>query len=229
MEALYLQHLVSSQLIPSDVELPYGSIWRKSNNCLKRTIFVSMHVVVVCGVMSRKPPCPGINSIASFFEKKAPTAKNVEESSGIEGLPDATSRLVVNGTTLVSSLDRSLDNRTENGAPAVTSGVDGTAIIAQSERGERMLALLTDAFGSDTRGKDRRTVKRFIGAYLSEEEKNYSIDKDVSKSIDGLRLLMAYVFNLRDVREGKGERDLSFWVLIEISRQYPDLDRKSVV
>ena len=217
MEALYLQHLVSSQLIPSDVELPYGSIWRKSNNCLKRTIIVSIYVVVVCSVMSYKPPCPGINSIASFLGKKAPTAKIVEESSGIEDLSDATSKLVVNGATLVSSMDRSLDNRTENGAPAVTSGVDGTAIIAQSERGERMLALLTDAFGSDTRGKDRRTVKRFVGAYLSE------IDKDVSKAIDGLQLLMAYVFNLRDVREGKGERDLSFWVLSEISRQHPDL------
>ena len=171
-------------------------------------------MVVVCGVMSRKPPCPGINSIASFFEKKAPTAKNVEESSGIDGLSDATSRLVVDGTTLVSSLDRSLDNRTENGAPAVTSGVDGTAITAQSERGQRWLALLTDAFGSDTRGKDRRTVKRFVRAYLSE------IGDDKSKA---LQLLMVYVFNLRDVREGKGERDLSFWVLIEISRQYPDL------
>ena len=55
--------------------------------------------------MSRKPPCPGINSIASFFEKKAPTAKNVEESSGIEGLTDATSRFVVNGTTLAGSMD----------------------------------------------------------------------------------------------------------------------------
>jgi len=201
-------------LIPSDVELPYGSIWRKSNNCLKRTIFVSMHVVVVCGVMSRKPPCPGINSIASFLEKKAPTAKIVEESSGIEGLSDATSRLVVNGTTLVGSMDRSLDNRTENGAPAVTSGVDGTAIIAQSERGERMLALLTDAFGSDTRGKERRTVKKFVRAYLAE------IGGD---ECDAMQLLMGYVFNLRDVREGKGERDLSFWVLSEISRQLPDL------
>ena len=69
MEALYLQHLVSSQLIPSDVELPYGSIWRKSNNCLKRTIIVSIYVVVVYSVMSYKPPCPGINSIEKNSKK----------------------------------------------------------------------------------------------------------------------------------------------------------------
>jgi len=68
MEALNLQQMVSSQLIPSDVELPYGSIWRKSNNCLKRTIVVSMYVVVVCGVMSLKSPCPGINSIENKEE-----------------------------------------------------------------------------------------------------------------------------------------------------------------
>ena len=83
--------------------------------------------------MSHKPPCPGINSIAKFVRTTAPTATTVEESSDAGDLSVAMSHLVVNGTTLVSSLDRSLDNRTENGAPAVTSGVDGTAITAQSE------------------------------------------------------------------------------------------------
>ena len=170
-------------------------------------------MVVVCGVMSRKPPCPGINSIAKFVRTTAPTATTVEESSD-EDLSVATSCRVVNGTTLRSAMDRSLDNRTENGAPAVTSGVDGTAITAQSERGQRGLALLTDAFGSDTRGKDRRTVKRFVRAYLAE------IGDD---ECDAMQLLMGYVFNLRDVREGKGERDLSFWVFSEISRKDPNL------
>ena len=61
--------MVSSQLIPSDVELPYGSIWRKSNKCLKRTTIVLMYAVVVCGVMSHKPPCPGINSIKETTKK----------------------------------------------------------------------------------------------------------------------------------------------------------------
>ena len=49
--------------------------------------------------MSRKPPCPGINSIAKFVGKKAPTATIVEESSRVEGLLVAASRLVVNSTT----------------------------------------------------------------------------------------------------------------------------------
>jgi hypothetical protein len=62
-------------------------------------------VVVVCGVMSRNPPCPGINSIAKFVETNLPTTTIVEESSGIEGLTDATSRFVVNGTTLAGSMD----------------------------------------------------------------------------------------------------------------------------
>ena len=54
--------------------------------------------------MSRKPPCPGINSIAKFVEKKAPTATNVEESFGVEDLSNATIGLVVNDTTLASSI-----------------------------------------------------------------------------------------------------------------------------
>ena len=151
-----------------------------------------------------------------MINRMEPTTTVVEESSGNEDLSNATSRLVVSGSTLVSSLDRSLDNRTENGAPAVKSGVDGTAIIAQTERGERLLALLTDAFGSDTRGKERRVVKNFVRAYLSE------ISED---EVRALELLTSYVFNLRDVREGKGERELSFWVFSEISRYRPDLFR----
>ena len=73
---------------------------------------------------------------------------------------------------------------------------------------------MTDAFGSDTRGKDRRTVRKFVRAYLAE------ISDD---ECDAMQLLMGYVFNLRDVREGKGERDLSFWVFSEISRNDPNL------
>ena len=106
--------MVNSQLIPSDIVLALilsKSIWRKSNNCPKRTIFVSIHVVVVCGVMSHKPPCPGINSIAKFVRTTAPTATTVEESSDAGDLSVQLSHLVVNGTTLVSSLDESLDNQ----------------------------------------------------------------------------------------------------------------------
>ena len=72
--------MVCNQLIPSDVELPYGSIWRKSNKCLKRTNFASMYAVVVYGVMSHKPPCSGINSIAKFERNNEPTNIIVEES-----------------------------------------------------------------------------------------------------------------------------------------------------
>ena len=46
-----------------------STIWRKSNKCLKRTIFASTNVVVVCSVMSYKSPCPGIYSIAKYFEE----------------------------------------------------------------------------------------------------------------------------------------------------------------
>ena len=39
--------------------------------------------------------CTGRNSIVSFVETNVPTITIVEESSGNEGLSDATSRLVV--------------------------------------------------------------------------------------------------------------------------------------
>ena len=52
-------------------------------------------MVVVYSVMSYTSPCTGRNSIAKFVETNVPTIKIVEESSGNEGLSNATSRLVV--------------------------------------------------------------------------------------------------------------------------------------
>jgi hypothetical protein len=114
-------------------------------------------------------------------------------------------------------MDRSQDNRTENGAPAVTGGVDGTALTAQRELGDGLLALLTDAFGSDTRGKLRQTVKSFISRFIDE--------MDDSNMTRALELLACYIFNLRDIRGGKGERDLAFCAMCELAGRVPNLFR----
>ena len=148
--------------------------------------------------------------------RTVPIATVVEESSNSEGLPVAPSVRLI-GRTLVSSMDRSLDNRTENGASAVTGGVDGTALTAQRELGDGLLALLTDAFGSDTRGKTRQTVKSFISRFIDEMD-----DSNMSRALE---LLACYIFNLRDVRGGKGERDLAFWAMCELAAELPRLFR----
>ena len=157
--------------------------------------------------------------VAAMNNRTVPTATVVEESSesqDVEGLPVAPSVRLI-GRTLVSSMDRSLDNRTENGAPAVTGGVDGTALTAQRELGDGLLALLTDAFGSDTRGKTRQTVKSFISRFINEID-----DSNMTRALE---LLACYIFNLRDVRGGKGERDLAFWAMCELAAELPRLFR----
>ena len=71
--------------------------------------------------------------VAAMNNRTVPIATVVEESSesqDVEGLPVAPSVGLIGGT-LVDSMDRSRDNRTENGAPAVTGGVDGTGTTAQ--------------------------------------------------------------------------------------------------
>lgn len=151
-----------------------------------------------------------------MINRTVPTATVVEESSDSEGLPVASSVRLIGGS-FVSMMDRSQDNRTENGAPAVTGGVDGTALTAQRELGDGLLALLTDAFGSDTRGKSRQTVKSFISRFIDE--------MDDSNMTRALELLACYIFNLRDVRGGKGERDLAFWALCELAAELPRLFR----
>jgi hypothetical protein len=150
-----------------------------------------------------------------MINRTVPTATAVEESSNSEDLPVASVRLI--GRSFVSTMDRSQDNRTENGAPAVTGGVDGTALTAQRELGDGLLALLTDAFGSDTRGKSRQTVKSFISRFIDE--------MDDSNRTRALELLACYIFNLRDIRGGKGERDLAFWAMCELAAELPSLFR----
>jgi hypothetical protein len=150
-----------------------------------------------------------------MINRTVPIATAVEETSNSEVLPIASVRLI--GGSFVSMMDRSQDNRTENGAPAVTGGVDGTALTAQRELGDGLLALLTDAFGSDTRGKSRQTVKSFISRFINE--------MDDSNMTRALELLACYIFNLRDVRGGKGERDLAFWAMCELAAELPRLFR----
>ena len=157
-----------------------------------------------------------------MINKTIPTTTVVEESSNSEGLPVPPSVRLI-GRTLVSSMDRSQDNRTENGAPAVTGGVDGTALTAQRELGDGLLALLTDAFGSDTRGKSRQTVKSFISRFIYESR--FIDEIDDSNMTRALELLACYIFNLRDIRGGKGERDLAFWAMCELAAEIPRLFR----
>ena len=50
----------------------------------RKDVIVSIHVVVVCGVMSHKPPCPGINSIEKkikFNQRKKGKRKNGDKKS----------------------------------------------------------------------------------------------------------------------------------------------------
>ena len=123
------------------------------------------------------------------------------------------------GNKFFGAMDASTASQTEgeNGAPAVSSGPYGGAVQAQSEQGQRLLALLTDAFGGDTRGKTRETVEMFVRTY-------FGAISDGSEEF-ALELLAVYVANLRDVRHGKRERDLAYWVILEIAKFRPDLVR----
>ena len=108
----------------------------------------------------------------------------------------------------------------EKGAPAVTAGPDGGAVHAQKECGEAIetvKAIITDAFGGDTRGKTRQTVATFVAAYFD------AISDDVL--LEALELLAVYLCNLRDVRGGKGEKDLTVMVILEMCKYRRELVR----
>jgi len=100
----------------------------------------------------------------------------------------------------------------------VSSGPFGGAVLAQAEIGQHTLAILTDAFGKDTRGKSRETVSELASAYFG------SIPE--GQELPYLQLYCAYVANLRDIREGKGERELAYWAYLELALRYPVLGEK---
>ena len=87
-------------------------------------------------------------------------------------------------------------------------------------------ASITNASSNDTgrRGKDKTggkdvsTVRQFIGDVISKIE-NLS-DPDQIK--EAYQLIFAYLANLRDVRGGKGERDLAYWTLLAIWDTVPN-------
>ena len=90
--------------------------------------------------------------------------------------------------------------------------------MAQAEIGQHTLAILTDAFGKDTRGKSRETVSESVSAYFGSIPEGHELPY--------LQLFCAYVANLRDIREGKGERDLAYWAYLELALRYPLLSEK---
>ena len=108
----------------------------------------------------------------------------------------------------------------ENGAPAVTAGPDGGAVHAQKERGdalETVMGYIAEAFGSDSRGKTHEIVATFVAACFA------AISDDVLS--EALELLAVYLCNLRDVRGGKGEKDLTVMVILEMCKYRRELVR----
>ena len=114
---------------------------------------------------------------------------------------------------------------TENDAPAVNK-IGATHAQAQNGLMAGIKASITNASSTDTGrrgkgktgGKDEFTVNEFIEDVISKIE-NLS-DPDQLK--EAYQLIFAYLANLRDVRGGKGERDLAYWVLLAIWDTVPN-------
>jgi hypothetical protein len=90
-----------------------------------------------------------------------------------------------------------LEITTENGRPSLATTTD----------------FRVDAFVGLVRGLKRTGVDAYVSKLLIQADST----EDVQVTVD-IFLLWA---NTRDVRGGKGERDLANWLLIEISRRFP--------
>ena len=93
---------------------------------------------------------------------------------------------------------------TENGALAVSTGMFGGVQSAQAKKGDRLEAALTDLFGESVRDKSISDWNREIRLIL-----DLVPQEKIGRSY-AMSLIYRFLANLRDCRNGKGERMLSY-------------------
>ena len=96
--------------------------------------------------------------------------------------------------------------------PSHTSTAKGGDALAASGVGDARVAL----FFALCRGLDRDRLLEHVGAVVDEAVVR---GNDEEAIVD----LVLMVFHTRDVREGKGERDLAYWLLLALYERAPDI------
>ena len=117
------------------------------------------------------------------------------------------------------SLDTVLNKQTvtENGALAVSTGMFGGVQSSQAKKGEELEAAITDLFGESVRDKPINEWNREIKLILDLVPQN-KIEKGYAMS-----LIYRFLANLRDCRDGKGERKLSYHLFAQLYKFDRDL------
>ena len=106
---------------------------------------------------------------------------------------------------------------TENGALAVSTGMFGGVQSAQAKKGDRLEAALTDLFGESIRDKSISDWNREIRLIL-----DLVPQEKIGRSY-AMSLIYRFLANLRDCRNGKGERMLSYHLFSQLYKFDKDL------
>jgi hypothetical protein len=109
---------------------------------------------------------------------------------------------------------------TENGHFAVSSGKGGGVRKAQTLMGKEFEAALTDIFSQIVRDKNHDEFRREIRELFDVIYKN---NQDSEKKLTFMKYLCKFMMNIRDPREGKGERDLFHIMFIELYQHQSEM------
>ena len=115
---------------------------------------------------------------------------------------------------------------TEKGHLAVSSGKGGGVRMIQILKGEEFEATLTDLFSQCVRDKNHMEFKKEVKELFDIIDKN---NNDNEKKINYIKLFCKFMMNLRDPREGKGERDLFHIMFIELFQHQPEIASKLIL
>lgn len=113
-----------------------------------------------------------------------------------------------------------LQTTTENGEDAVTAGPKGGFVSKQSSLGQVVESQITEMFSQSVRDKNIDEWIEEICVLLSH---NFC---DLEENINYHSLIYRFLANLRDCREGKGERKLSYVMFYYLYQSNKELAKK---
>jgi hypothetical protein len=103
----------------------------------------------------------------------------------------------------------------ENGEVGVTSGPGGGVTAVQEERGQALEASVTDLSGLCTRDLPKSDQNALVHAIVEK----LPVEMGSVERAKAISLVVRLLFNLRDIRGGKGERMLSYRMLLQLCRE----------
>jgi len=172
----------------------------------------------------------GVSSPPPSTTEHCPSRHGPSHLAGIEGTGTSSGNPFVDAMNRMSLGAPGMGETTsENGAPAKSVADLVTDPLAASPLEGLLVALNTSAVGSRGSGKKAKTglpraeLETFIDDYFRTVVDQAKTNPEEAATF--LALFFVHLAYTRDIRDGKGERDLAYWTILRAWVHYPETIR----